>query len=60
MLRTAATVILLLAGAVVVCLLALRLVVSALYALSGIRRREVCEQVLTWWVRTLCVATALN
>jgi len=48
MLRTAATVILLLAGAVVVCLLALRLVVSALYALSGIRRREVCEQVLTW------------
>jgi hypothetical protein len=48
MLRSLSITILILTGAVVVGLLALRLVVSTLYALSGIRRRGACEQVLSW------------
>jgi hypothetical protein len=48
MLRTISIAILILTGILVVGLLALRLVVSTLYALSGIRRRGVCEQVLSW------------
>lgn len=48
MLRTLSITILILTGAVMVSLLALRLVVSMLYALSGIRRRGACEQVLGW------------
>jgi hypothetical protein len=45
MLRLVSTSILLLAGAAVLLLLALRLVCSALFALSGVRRHE---QVLNW------------
>jgi hypothetical protein len=48
MLRSLSTSILILAATVVLCLLALRLVVSALFALSGIRRRGACRQVLSW------------
>jgi hypothetical protein len=48
MLRSISIAILILTGAVVVALLALRLVVSMLYTLSGIRRRGACEQVLSW------------
>jgi hypothetical protein len=52
MLRSTSIAILLLAGAaltgVLLSLLALRLVVSALLALSGIRRRAVRRQVLSW------------
>jgi hypothetical protein len=48
MLRTLSIAFLILAGAIMVCLLVLRLVASMLYALSGIRRRGACEQVLTW------------
>jgi flagellar biosynthesis protein FliQ len=47
MFRSISTAILILAGAVLLCLLVLRLVVSALFALSGIRRRA-REQVLSW------------
>jgi hypothetical protein len=48
MLRTLSITILILTGAVMVGLLALRLVASMLYALSGIGRRGACEQVLGW------------
>ena len=48
MLRTLSITILILTGAVMVCLLTLRLVVSMLYTLSGIGRRGACEQVLGW------------
>jgi hypothetical protein len=48
MLRSLSITILIIAGAVMVGLLALRLIVSMLYALSGIRRRGACEQVLSW------------
>jgi hypothetical protein len=52
MLRTTSTAILVLAGgalaAVLVALLALRLVLTALFTLSGIRRRAAREQVLSW------------
>jgi hypothetical protein len=48
MLRSLTTTILILAGALVLCLLALRLVLSALYTLSGVRRRGACEQILGW------------
>ena len=48
MLRSLSITILMLAGAVMVVVLALRLIVSMLYALSGIRRRGACEQVLSW------------
>lgn len=48
MLRSISTVILILACAFLLCLLALRLVVSTLYALSGVRRRGACEHVLGW------------
>lgn len=48
MLRSLSTSILILAATAVLCLLALRLVVSALFALSGIRRRDAREQVLSW------------
>jgi hypothetical protein len=48
MLRSISITILILIGAVLLCLLALRLVVSTLYALSGIRRRGACEQALSW------------
>jgi hypothetical protein len=52
MLRSISTAILILAGgalaALLVSLLALRLVLSAAFALSGIRRRAAREQVLTW------------
>lgn len=48
MLRTLSITILILAGAVMVGLLMLRLVASMLYAVSGIRRRAACEQVLSW------------
>lgn len=49
MLRTTSTTILILAGsALVLCLLAMRLVVSAVFALSGIRRRAAHTQVLSW------------
>jgi len=48
MLRTLAIAILILTGAVVLCGLALRLIVSMLYALSGIGRRSACEQLLGW------------
>ena len=48
MLRSLSTSILILAATVVLCLLALRLVVSALFALSGIRRRSASQQVLSW------------
>lgn len=48
MLRSISTAILILAGTVLLCLLAVRLVVSALFALSGIRRRGAREQVLSW------------
>jgi hypothetical protein len=48
MLRSLSITILILAGAVMVGLLAVRLVVSLLYALSGIRRRGACEQILSW------------
>jgi len=48
MLRILSLTILLVTGAVVVTLLALRLVFSMLYTLSGIRRRGTCEQVLSW------------
>jgi hypothetical protein len=52
MLRSLSTAILILAGGVLaatlVCLLALRLFVSMLIALSGIRRRAAREQVLSW------------
>jgi hypothetical protein len=48
MLRSLSTSILILAATVVLCLLALRLVVHALFALSGIRRRGAGQQVLSW------------
>jgi hypothetical protein len=48
MLRSLSISILVLAGTLVVCLLALRLVVSTLVALSAIRRRDAPEQVLGW------------
>ena len=49
MLRTTSTAILILAGsALVLCVLALRLVLSVLFAVSGIRRREAQMQVLSW------------
>ena len=48
MLRSLTTTILILAGALVLCLLVVRLVVSALYTLSGVRRRGACEQILGW------------
>lgn len=48
MLRSLSTSILILAGIFLLCLLAVRLVVSALVALSGIRRRGACEQLLSW------------
>jgi hypothetical protein len=48
MLRTASTAILILAGSALVLCLTLRLVVSAVFALSGIRRRAAHTQVLSW------------
>lgn len=48
MLRSASTSILILAGTLVLFLLALRLVVAALVALSGIVWRGTCEQLLSW------------
>ncbi|HEY7640587.1 MAG TPA: hypothetical protein VH814_12760 [Steroidobacteraceae bacterium] len=48
MLRSLSIAILVLAGVLVLCMLALRLVAAGLYALSGIRRRDTCEQVLSW------------
>ena len=48
MLRSISITILILTGAVVLCVLALRLIVSMLYALSGIGRRGAREQVLSW------------
>ena len=48
MLRSVSIAVLILTGAVMVSLLVLRLVASMLYALSGIRRRGACEQVLSW------------
>jgi hypothetical protein len=48
MLRILPITILILAGVVMVGLLMLRLAVSMLYALSGIRRRPSGEQVLSW------------
>lgn len=52
MLRTTSTAILILAGgalaAMLFCLLALRLVVSAALVLTGIRRRAERGQVLSW------------
>ena len=48
MLRSVSIAILILTGAVVLCLLAARLVMSTLYALSGIRRRGAREQILSW------------
>jgi hypothetical protein len=48
MLRSLSTSILIFAGALELCLLALRLVVSALVALSGILWRGTCEQMLSW------------
>jgi hypothetical protein len=48
MLRSCSIAILILTGVVVLCFLAVRLVVSALYTLSGVRRRDSREQVLSW------------
>ncbi|HKS56920.1 MAG TPA: hypothetical protein VJS12_16615 [Steroidobacteraceae bacterium] len=48
MARSFSTSILILAGTLVLCLLAMRLVVAALIALSGIVWRGTCEQVLSW------------
>ena len=53
MLRTIATTILILAGsalgAMLLCMLALRLMISAVFALSGVRRHAVrSEQILNW------------
>jgi hypothetical protein len=48
MVRSLATSMLILAGTLVLCLLALRLVVSALIALSGILWRGTCGQALSW------------
>ena len=52
MFRSTATAIVVLAGGVVVAamlaLLTLRLIFTAVIALSGIRRRAVREQVLSW------------
>jgi hypothetical protein len=48
MLRSLSLTILIFAAAVLLCLLALRLVVTTLYTLSGIRRLAAREQVLRW------------
>jgi hypothetical protein len=48
MLRSLSITILIFAAAVLLCLLALRLVATTLYTLSGIRRLGACEQVLGW------------
>jgi hypothetical protein len=48
MLRSISIAILILTGVVVLCLLAVRLVASTLYALSGIPRRDAREQILSW------------
>ena len=52
MLRIASTWILILAGsaigATLLCLVALRLVFSVIFALSGVRRHTAGEQVLSW------------
>jgi hypothetical protein len=42
------TILLLIGAALLIGLLALRLAASMLYALSGIRRRGACEQMLGW------------
>ncbi len=53
MLRTISTAILIVAGsalgAMLLCMLAVRLVISAVFALSGVRRHAMqSEQVLNW------------
>lgn len=54
MFRSTATALLILAGgcavaAVFICVLAVRIVTAAIvFALSGIRRRAACEEVLSW------------
>ncbi len=52
MLRTISTTMLILAGsalgAMLLCMLSVRLVMAAVFALSGVRRHTAREQVLNW------------
>ena len=45
---TMLAILLLVGGSLLLAALVLRLIVSMMYALSGIRRRSACEQVLSW------------
>jgi hypothetical protein len=45
---TSIAILVLVGGSLLLCALGLRIMVSMLYALSGIRRRDAGEQVLSW------------